>query len=113
MTRFIFFCMAFIALSFVAVPVFTGISNERDAMLNAEETTVSSNDVLSFDALYEIAGADTEITPESLNNITPAAGSARASHDSFSSGFSGRIDSALENVAQPSVESIIAPEQTN
>ena len=56
MTRFIFFCMAFVALSFIAVPVFTGISKERDAILASSKSSIPAASPLSFEEIYEIIG---------------------------------------------------------
>lgn len=95
MTRFIFFCMAIIALSFIAVPIFTGISKERKAMLNSEQANAEQTDTLDFDEIYELTNA--EPSAEDLNQIMPAAGG--TAQDEFSSGFSGTVDSALADTA--------------
>ena len=100
MTRFIFFCMAFVALSFIAVPVFTGISKERDAILASSKSSIPAASPLSFEEIYEIAGADNTgdgFDASAFNDITPAAGGEIS--DQFSTGFSNREDSALENTA--------------
>lgn len=101
MTRFIFFCMAFVALSFAVVPVFTGISKEHDTILAAAVPSAAEDSPLSFEKIYEIAGATdatAEFDPSALNDITPAAGGDFVDAG-FSSGFSGREDTALENAA--------------
>ncbi len=94
MVKFIFFCMAFIALSFFVVPVFTGISNEREQILAANTPNTNEDQSLSFEEIYEIAAEGTN-NPANLNDIAPAAGN--GTQDRFSSGFSNREDSALEN----------------
>ena len=104
MTRFIFFCMAIIALSFIAVPVFTGISKEHNALTTPTDTVILSDDTLSFEEIYEIAGSNTSFDPASLNNITPAAGG--NNNDAFSNGFSGTEDSALENSTHIVIEEV-------
>jgi hypothetical protein len=95
MVKFIFFCMAVVVLSFVAVPVFTGISNERDQLLAVNDAPTAEEQSLSFQEIYDIASDTSDLTPDQLNNITPAAGENQP--DYFSSGFRGREDSALEN----------------
>ena len=96
MVKFITGCIAVVVLSFFAVPVFTGISNERGALLDNAQTASVENDSLSFEEIYEIAAENTN--PADLNNIAPAAGG-NIQTDSFSSGFSKQEDSALENNA--------------
>lgn len=110
MTRFIFFCMAIVALSFVAVPVFTGISKEHNALLASTDSIIPSNDTLSFEDIYEIAGSNEALDPASLNNIAPAAG--ESNNDAFSNGFGGTEDSALENSAPIIIEEV-TPEIAN
>lgn len=110
MMKFIYFCMAILVGSFIAVPVFTGVSDEHQALMasvapatNATQTDNTLNDV------YEIAreGSD-NFSPEDLNNITPAAG-ADTPIDSFSMGFSGIEDSAL---TEEKAAIIAAPESS-
>jgi|GEM_PF-6379256 len=79
MLRFIYFCMAIVAFSFLIVPMVSGISNLRDNISEREiaglqpDTSAPSDDTLSFEEVYELA-AETQITAESLNDIAPAAG---------------------------------------
>ena len=79
MVRFIFFCMAFIAISFFAVPLYFGISKARNQL--SERT--------SFASVNETLAGN----PSLLNEIEPAAG--KITDEDFSSGFSGDEDSAL------------------
>ena len=91
MGHFIKLCVAVILLSFVAVPVYYGVSKEHDKIISSnsvENTAISSNTALSFDDIYALAREnEAPLTPEDLNNILPAAGEASLG-DSFSSGFS-------------------------
>lgn len=113
MTKFIFFCMAIVALSFVAVPVFTGISNERDALLLSEASTTNNDASLSFEEIYEIAAENSAPndapSASDLNNIMPAAGGNEGDH--FLSGFGNTEDSALENAPRTTNDVVI--EETN
>ena len=98
MTRFIFICMAFIALSFMAVPAYFGIQKEH-AILMQNDTVAQNNQSLSFEEIYAMADEDLLSNPAFLNNIAPAAGNnddAPVQEDYFSTGFSGTADSALE-----------------
>lgn len=102
--------MAVVALSFVAVPVFTGISNEREALLLSEASTTNNDDApLSFEEIYEIAAENNEPSASDLNNIMPAAGG--NTRDQFSSGFGNEEDSALENAPRGNDNIVI--EETN
>ena len=78
MLRFIYFCMAIVALSFVAIPVYSGIAQNRD-QITARDSVIAINtnedDSLSFEEIYTIANEDS-FNPESLNEIAPAAGGA-------------------------------------
>lgn len=102
MTKFIFFCMAIVALSFTAVPVFTGISKEREAIIISAAETEAQNATPSVENLTEVASQDVEFDAAQLNDIAPAAGNNRS--DSFSSGFRRIEDSALENAPEFNIE---------
>jgi len=79
MLKFIYICVAIVALSFLIVPMISGVSNERDAIaerqikISQTDTSAPSNDTLSFEEIYASVDEQT-ITPEALNNIMPAAG---------------------------------------
>jgi hypothetical protein len=110
MTRFIFFCMAIVALSFFVVPVFTGISKEHGELTTSADLATASNDSLSFEEIYELAGSTDNFDGAALNSITPAAGGYDS--DEFSTGFSGTEDSALENSTFTIIKEA-APEASN
>ena len=79
MLKFIYFSMAVIAFSFFIMPLFNGISAQRD-QLNVRPVLFSQNqniaeDELSFEEIYALANED-QFNPENLNNIAPAAGEA-------------------------------------
>ena len=96
MVRFIFFCMAFVALSFVIVPLVGGISNERQAILASADVNnpEPSQDSLSFEEIYQTAAAGEGIDPAQLNEIAPAAGQTDE-EIVFSTGFSAEAPTAL------------------
>lgn len=99
MVRFIYLCVAIVALSFFVVPAYFGVSKEHKN-LTASTGTDTTADALSFEEIYAIAD-EGPADPNSLNSIEPAAG-----EDEFSNGFTGAEDSALED--EP--EEIIEPE---
>tara|TARA_B100000508_G_C11459576_1_gene278511 strand:+ start:1616 stop:1954 length:339 start_codon:yes stop_codon:yes gene_type:complete len=105
--KFIYLCAAILILSFTVVPMFTGVSNEREQILASNEATQASPEdtSMSFEEMYTIAaqGQGDNFDPESLNAITPAAGA-----DSFPSGFSGQSDAALTDAPAP-IEAMIEP----
>lgn len=90
--KFIYFCMAILVGSFIAVPIFTGVSKEHTALM-ATATPVSSEPSSGLQDIYEIARQGGEdFNPDDLNNITPAAGDdmeIAKSTDGFSMGFRG------------------------
>ncbi len=96
MVRFIFICIAFIAISFTAVPMLMNISKQRDALIiqNTLKSSVLVQNELSFEEIYTLASTNEAIDPALLNAIEPAAGNI-VENEGFSSGFSGKEDSAL------------------
>ena len=98
MVRFIFICIVFIAISFTAIPALMNISKQRDVLLSIDEPDSSAlvSSELSFEEIYALADTNETIDPALLNAITPAAGDNTAvENEGFSSGFSGKEDSAL------------------
>jgi len=103
MVRFIFICIVFIAISFTAIPALMNISKQRDVLLSIDEpdSSVLVSSELSFEEIYaladaNLADANETIDPALLNAIAPAAGDNTAvENEGFSSGFSGKEDSAL------------------
>jgi len=96
MVRFIFICIAFIAISFTAVPMLMNISKQRDVLIiqNTLKSSVLVQNELSFEEIYTLASTNEAIDPALLNAIEPAAGNI-VENEGFSSGFSGKEDSAL------------------
>lgn len=94
MVRFIFFCMAFAVLSFVIVPLMSGISDERQEIMAATQDTPAEppQNSLSFEEIYQTTTLN---DPSTLNDIIPAAGEGTIETDSFSSGFSDEPHPAL------------------
>ncbi len=82
MMKFIYVCVAIILLSFLIVPMISGVSNERDAIaereieISSQNQDSPSNDTLSFTEIYDLADDNNAniATAEALNNIAPAAG---------------------------------------
>ena len=103
--KFIYLCAAILVLSFTAVPMFSGVSNERAQILASNEAvqTTYENTSISFEEMYAIAsqGQEDNFDPETLNAITPAAGEGT---ENFPSGFSGRSDAALTDAPAAAVE---------
>ena len=98
MVRFIFICIVFIAVSFTAIPALMNISKQRDALIiqSTPESSVLVQNELSLEEIYALADTNETIDPALLNAITPAAGDNIAvENEGFSSGFSGKEDSAL------------------
>jgi hypothetical protein len=107
MVRFIFACMAFVVLSLAFTPMFFGIKNTKDELATSQQLAQQQKDInpsLSFEKIYEIAGAGTEPTnseivdPDALNSIAPAAGDKAVEtpqKDQFSFGFSNEALSTL------------------
>ncbi len=97
MNKFIKFCMASILLSFIAVPIYFGVSKEHNKIIKASQTVVSQNNTIereiTFDEIYELARED-EFSPENLNNIATAAGN-DTQVDAFSSGFNAYEETNL------------------
>ena len=95
MVRFIYLCAGILVVSLFAVPVYFGVSNERETLSLASNDEINQEESLSFQEIYALAEeGQNERGPDSLNNITPAAGTETAP-DSFSSGFNKKADSAL------------------
>lgn len=98
MVRFIFGCAFVLALTILATPIYYGVSQEK----SLAKTPVTSGDVadvsLTFEEIYEIAGADRNLDPASLNDITPAAGN--GAEDKFSSGFQNIENPALADTPE-------------
>lgn len=96
MLRFIFLSMAFMAISFFAVPVYFGISKEHQKLTQTAEIETNSNS-LSFKEIYALADASSLTNPAALNAISPAAGNPDQA-DKFSNNFSGKEDSTLTDI---------------
>ena len=94
MMRFIYFCMAFLVLSFVGVPIYNGVSEERAGLTQLAATDEAGDDSMSFEEIYALADEGQSADPASLNDISPAAGNGNTG-DAFSRGFTNREDSAL------------------
>lgn len=96
MVRFIFICIVFIAISFTAIPALMNISKQRDVLFSIDEPDSSAlvSSELSFEEIYALASTNETIDPAFLNAIEPAAGGV-IENEGFSSGFSGKEDSAL------------------
>jgi len=95
MVKIIFLSMAIFALSFIAAPIFHGVSKERNAILASNDFISTQDDSLSFDEIYALADEGRD-EAEFLNNIAPAAS---GQEDAFTSGFRGLENSALEDTA--------------
>ncbi|MCI5059503.1 MAG: hypothetical protein MRY79_00360 [Alphaproteobacteria bacterium] len=96
MIRFIYGCMAVIILSFVAIPIYHGVSTEKARLEVLASVDQEGDDSLSFEEIYEIA-SEGGVSPEALNNIEAAAGG-DTEPDKFTTGFSGRENSALADI---------------
>lgn len=96
--RFIYACMAVVILSIFAVPVFYGISNEREELMWVSEAQAAEEASLSFEEIYEIAGSGNSSSPESLNTLAPAAGP--AAEESFKGGFTQEAPAALADIPE-------------
>lgn len=105
MIRLIYFCMAFVALSFIAVPVYYGISAEKEKLADQAEAqevaTFDKDNSLSFEEIYALA-EETPRNPTDLNSISTAAGGNNAANV-FSSGFGAEAPSALKYSSDVSV----------
>ncbi|MEM6810922.1 MAG: hypothetical protein AAF549_00465 [Pseudomonadota bacterium] len=73
MVRFIGLCFGVVLFSFAIIPVFSGISDEKDRLDAREIAAIDSEDELTFEEIYEIA-SEIDTSPEALANIAPAAG---------------------------------------
>ena len=102
MLRFIYGCMAVVILSFVAIPIYHGISTEKGDINVLADARSNAEGDLTFEEIYALASEDaaTPTTAEGLNDMMPAAGD-DASTDRFSSGFNGTQDSALADTPRP------------
>ena len=102
MIKVIFACMAVLVFSFTVLPIFTGVSKEREAILASNvQPAEQVDESLSFEEIYALADEgnnDATVDPASLNEITPAAGGIE---DGFSSGFSGVETKGLEDTPLP------------
>lgn len=115
MMKFIYLCAAVLILSFTALPVFYGVSDERATILASNEIdqTAPTESSLSFEEIYDIAAQGQDINqentfdPASLNEIKPAAG---VEFDTFPSGFSKTGDAALTDTLIPVEETSIQSE---
>lgn len=106
MIKVIYLSIAVLVFSFVALPIFSDVSKERDAIIASNNAAPTlDNDVMSFREIYALA----DETPANfdqatfLNNIAPAAG---LDEDEFSSGFRGLEDSALADTPLISEETL-------
>jgi hypothetical protein len=99
MIRLIYLCMAFIAISFIAVPVYFGIADEKDKLAEQYKAQdiakTAPEDSLTFEEIYALA-EEASSNPEDLNNIATAAGGPPL-NENFSSGFSMQTPTALKD----------------
>ncbi len=102
MMRFIYVCMAFLLISFVGMPVYKGVSSEREKLTIVASAESNQDDPLSFSEIYALADESSSDNPAFLNNIMPAAGGDTSS-DNFSNGFRGQEDSALADTPKQDV----------
>lgn len=100
MVHFILFCFAIVGVSFFAVPTFFGISEEYEGLTKVAEAEQAGEENITFEEMYAVARGDSS-DRKSLNEITPAAGD-NFEDETFSNGFRGVEDGALES-AQPEV----------
>ena len=93
MIRFIFLSIAFMIISFFAVPIYFGISKEHQKLTRT--TALKQNDPsITFQEIYELADKNYISDPSALNSITPAAdGKTKAEN-----GFSRKEDRALPDI---------------
>ena len=96
MSSFIKFCFAFILFSFAIVPIYYGINKEHENIVqDTALVNVSEEDkALSFAEIYALA-EQSNFSPESLNNIAPAAGEQSNLAEEFSNGFSDFTEPTL------------------
>lgn len=99
--RCIFGCATFLALSILVVPVYYGVSEQKEMMTVAAQAP-QNDDSLSFEEIYEIASEGQKEDAISLNDITPAAGD--QTEDSFSSGFQNQENPALADERIEAIE---------
>lgn len=114
MVRFIFLCMAVVALSILTVAaqfMVNSIQGSRDAVtarntVAAPVTETATADTLTFEQIYAMhaapSGFDGDIDPALLNAIETAAGG-----DDFGNGFTGVAPSALADDA-PATQAIMS-----
>ena len=113
MVRFIFTCMVFMIVSFVAVPVFTGISGERAGRVEASAVAPAIKDEtgagLTFEEIYALVDAyEQDDIASILNDIEPTGDNSQivdlivAAEEEglipegrFTHGFSGKLHPAL------------------
>lgn len=103
MIRFIFACMAFVALSilgtaglFMAESINDakqGVVARNNAVMTPEQTAATTGDMgVSFEEIYANAPVpEQDLSPEGLNDIATAAGG----NDSFTGGFTNTAPKAL------------------
>ncbi len=105
MIRFIFGCAFILSLSFLAIPVYYGISSQKNVVTTTADAT--NNDSLSFEEIYALASDVATPSAEALNDIATAAGT--GSGDTFSSGFQNADNPALADTPV-AISSITEPE---
>ncbi len=108
MIRFMIFCMAFIAISFAATPIFFGVSAEHKKLTQTAVVTGNTPTALTFEEIYALIDQDALTDPARLNAIEPAAGDDDAIEEKFSNGFSGKEDSALTDIIEGDLETELA-----
>ena len=96
MVRFIYICMAIVIVSFIAVPIFSGVSKEHARLQQVATTDTQTDNTLSFKEIYALAD-EAQPNPEALNEIEPVAG-ADTSQDKFSTGFNNTENPALADM---------------
>lgn len=102
--RIIYFSMALLVFSFIAMPIYYGISEKHNEIINTEVTAIQ-DDSLSFEEIYSLADESYSTDPAFLNTIKPAAGNS-AKNDQFSTGFRRKEDSALADTPVKIIEEV-------
>lgn len=94
MIKFIYFSMAVVVFSFLIIPLFNGISVERNKInirpVQFSDNQAVSQDKLPLDKIYDLANEES-FNPQNLNNIAPAARN-ETGHDLYPNDFSNQIE---------------------
>ncbi len=103
MVRFIFSCMMIVPLSFMVVPIYFGVSAERQIILKKSVNLEKTDPSLSFEEIYDIANKsefDQGFDPQSLNKIKGPNRNNQVSKKSFALGFRSIEIPALPEATQ-------------